>query len=131
MSQIDSEEKKEFSKKIGENIREYRDKRGLTLRDLAQLTSYSRGYIGMLEKAKGVPNSFVLKKLSEALNVPISAIYGEEKAVKNTKEFKDPILTKEENKKYVEIIKEAATKNIPPEKIKSAIKFIEENFKED
>ena len=105
MSKIDSEEKKEFSKKIGKNIREYRDKRGLTLRDLAQLTSYSRGYIGMLEKAKGVPNSFVLKKLSEALNVPISAIYGEEKAVKSTKEFKDPILKKKKIKSILKLLK--------------------------
>ncbi|MFW6009640.1 MAG: helix-turn-helix domain-containing protein [archaeon] len=124
MGKIDTNEKQKFTIELGNNVAEYRHKRGLTLRELAQLTGYTRGYLGLIEKANSVPNSFVIKKISDALNVPISALYGEKEAINNIKGFNDPILNNEDNKEYLNIIKKAISKKIPANKVKKAIYFV-------
>ena len=125
MSKANSKSKKDFAKIIGKNLKKYREKRGFTLRELAKRTEYSTGYIGLIEKAKSTPNSYVIKDLSDALNVPIAAIYGEEDAIKSTQELRDPILSKKDNEEYLELIKSIIVKDIPVEKVKKAIDFIE------
>ena len=127
MAEINTKEKKKFTQMLGKNIKKIRKQRGLTLRELAKKVDYTTGYIGLLEQGKSVPNSFILKKLSEALNVPISVIYGEKEAIEKTKGFSDPILTNPDNKEYLQITKELISKGIEPEQFKKTIEFLASN----
>jgi len=119
------EEVKEiFKEQLGKRVKHFRNKRGYTLRSLAQKINYTPGYIGLVEQGKSQPSCFVLRELSEALNVPMSALLGEEKMLKAITELKDPILSLPESKEYLDIIKKAISDEIPAEKIDKAIKFV-------
>ncbi|MFW6016769.1 MAG: helix-turn-helix domain-containing protein [bacterium] len=126
MGGINTQNKQKFSKMIGKNIKQYRKQRNLTLRELAKQTEYSTGYIGILEKGQSTPNSFVLNEIAQVLNIPISALFGESDWLKNMQEINDPILMEPENKLYINLIKKAITKNIPPDKLERAIEFVNE-----
>lgn len=62
---------------LADRLKLARSKRGLTQDELAELCSLSNGYISMLERAPGAPNSIkspgfaALRDLAKALNVPL------------------------------------------------------------
>jgi transcriptional regulator with XRE-family HTH domain len=62
---------------LGERIREYRIKRGLTLQELAEKSGITRGYLSKIEKAKKAPPVSTVISLAKALSVSISEIFGE------------------------------------------------------
>jgi len=62
---------------IGEKIREYRDKRGFSRRDLAALCGFGRNgesIIAGFERDEGFPDIEKLKKIAEALYVPLEVL---------------------------------------------------------
>lgn len=63
--------------RIGERIRAYRQKKGLTLQKLAALTGFSRGYLSKLEGASKAPPVPTLVRVAEALGVAPSVLLGE------------------------------------------------------
>ncbi len=54
---------------IGDNIRMYRKKRGLTQEGLAEMCELSTNYIGMLERAEKAPSLNTLLNIINALKV--------------------------------------------------------------
>lgn len=56
----------------GDRIREERQKRGLTLRQLAQMANISFGYLYHIEHGRNVPSVAVLRRIADALGVPVS-----------------------------------------------------------
>ncbi|HEY8342502.1 MAG TPA: XRE family transcriptional regulator [Calditerricola sp.] len=63
----------------GDRIREERQKRGLTLRQLAQKANISFGYLYHIEHGRNIPSVAVLRRIADALGVPVSEfIEGEE-----------------------------------------------------
>lgn len=54
--------------KIGYRLRDLRNQRGLNLRELAELTGLSPGYLSLLENGKAVPSLQVMLKLSDTFN---------------------------------------------------------------
>lgn len=73
-----SEIKKTYEKNIGESLGRYlkheRQSKGLTLAALSEMTGISTSYINRLEKGdRKTPSIQTVQKLSEALNVPLSA----------------------------------------------------------
>jgi transcriptional regulator with XRE-family HTH domain len=116
--------KEEFAEKIGQNMRKYRDDRGLTLREMGERTDYTGGYIGLLEKGNAVPNTYVLMQISKALNVPVSKLLSEDTSP-IPESLNDPIFQKEESKPYIQLIKEIMSKGIEPDKVREIISFYE------
>jgi transcriptional regulator with XRE-family HTH domain len=62
---------------FGKRIRQYRVNKRLTLRELAERTGITKGYLSKIEKAKKAPPVSTLINLAKALNISISEIFGE------------------------------------------------------
>ena len=118
------ERKEQFKKEMGKRLRHYRNKRGMTLRGLAEKIDFTAGYIGLLEQGKNAPNTFILKELSDALGIPVSAFFGEEEIIDSINELQDPILVDEENEEYLDLIKKAILNDISPKKIERTLEFL-------
>lgn len=124
--------KSEFGSMVGKKIKHYRSKADLTLRELAIQTEYTAGYISLLEKGEGVPNTYVLVQLANALGIPVSYLIGEKEIYdKELNIEKDPFFKNPNNKEYLELAKFIARKGIKPAKLKDTIKFLEKINKID
>lgn len=62
---------------IGERIRQIRKEKDMSIIDLANLTDLSKSTISEIENGKKKPAFETLKKLSFALNIPISKLLDE------------------------------------------------------
>ena len=62
---------------IAERVREFRLHLGLTVGQLAELTSLSKGMLSKIENGSISPSLATLHSLSTALNIPISRLFGE------------------------------------------------------
>lgn len=60
---------------VGLRLRELRTERGLSMRSLARLSGLSTNALSMIERGKTSPSVSTLYKLSEALEVPITAFF--------------------------------------------------------
>ena len=61
---------------LGEQVRNVRKSRGITLKSLAEQTGLSIGYISQIERDLTDPSLSTLRKLSEALDVPTYLFMG-------------------------------------------------------
>ncbi|MBO1264446.1 helix-turn-helix transcriptional regulator [Proteiniclasticum sp. SCR006] len=83
-----------------ENLKKFRKQRGLTQRELAELTGVSTGYIQMIELGKkNNPSIDLIQKLADALYVQVNELLGENVDVINGHPWLDssklPIVTGE------------------------------------
>ena len=62
---------------IGDVMRDYRTKRGLTLRDMSERSSVALGYLSELERGQKEASSEVLASIAYGLNVPLSQLLHE------------------------------------------------------
>src|SRR5579859_3474618 len=60
---------------IAERVREFRLQLGLTVGQLAELTSLSKGMLSKIENAQASPSLATLARLSEALKVPVTTFF--------------------------------------------------------
>ena len=63
---------------VNKRIKEFRQRRKMTLEGLAQKTGFSKGYLSKVESAKKAPPVSTLIKLSKVLNIRISDFFGED-----------------------------------------------------
>lgn len=74
------EEKKEFEEvRVGERIKELREKKGLSLKDLADLTGFSTALLSQMENHLVSPSLGTIIKLAGALGVRVGDFWGETK----------------------------------------------------
>jgi len=64
--------KNAFTKKVGGNIRQFREERVLSQEELAHQAGLYRTYIGHLENARYSPSAYVLYKIVKALKADIT-----------------------------------------------------------
>ena len=60
---------------IGRQVRRYRKQLGLKIADLCRLTNLSPGMMSKIENGNTSPSLATLRALSEALNVPVTALF--------------------------------------------------------
>ena len=60
---------------IGEKIREIRKSKNLTIVQLSEMINVTSGYISQIERDLISPSLSVLKRLSQALDVPLSVLF--------------------------------------------------------
>ncbi|MFL7894308.1 MAG: helix-turn-helix domain-containing protein [Anaerolineales bacterium] len=70
-----SAEQGEIPMDVGHRLRELRTERGLSMRALAKLSGLSTNALSMIERGKTSPSVSTLYKLSDALEVPITAFF--------------------------------------------------------
>ncbi len=63
---------------IGKRIHQYRLQNNYTLQELADKTSYSKGYLSKVEKSEKAPPVATLSVIARELGVSVSVILGEE-----------------------------------------------------
>ncbi len=68
-------EERERIMNVGIKLRELRQERGLSMRSLARLSGLSTNALSMIERGRTSPSVSTLYKLSEALEVPITAFF--------------------------------------------------------
>ena len=56
---------------LGTNIREYRKKQKLTMKELAERTGLSIGYISQVERGETEPSLSSLRKIAGEFDVPV------------------------------------------------------------
>lgn len=71
---IRSSEDQKFLNNLGESIRQLRVKRNWTQERLAFKSNLDRTYIGGIERGERNPTALNLKRISDALGVPIGEI---------------------------------------------------------
>lgn len=65
---------KDINKRVGDNIRKFRQKKGWSQEQLASEANLHRAYVGQIERGEkniGLQN---LQKIAEALNISIAAL---------------------------------------------------------
>jgi transcriptional regulator with XRE-family HTH domain len=72
------EEPKGQELKVGEKVRELREKRGLSLQEMADRTEYSSALLSQIENHLVSPPLGALIKIAKALDVKVGAFFGEE-----------------------------------------------------
>ena len=60
---------------IGRQLREFRKVTGLTVAELAKISGISLGMISKIENGQTSPSLSTLKSLSDALNIPVTALF--------------------------------------------------------
>ena len=72
------EEKREFEEiRVGEKIKELREKKGLSLKDLADLTGFSTALLSQMENHLVSPSHGTIIKLAKALGVKVGDFLGD------------------------------------------------------
>ncbi len=114
------------NKYIAKKVKEFREARGITLRELENLTHFTYSYINMVENVKFNPTSFFIWEMSKALNVSPGYFYDDP-----CKEFKldktntdDMYLTKEDFKPYLDFAKNLYLEQVNLDKANDIIKIL-------
>lgn len=68
----------ELATVIGANLRRFRKQRGWSLEQFGRLAKVSRAMLGQIELSRSVPTITVLWKIARALDLPISALLGQD-----------------------------------------------------
>ncbi len=69
---------KTYKNIVGQNIRQMRQKSGLTQEELANISGLSQGYINQLESGKRKFTQKTLCAIAEALDLPLNSFFKEE-----------------------------------------------------
>lgn len=99
----------QLDKQIGEKLREIREKKGFTMRQVGEIIDIDYSYISKIEKGK-IPSLDKLNKLCDLYGIPVASLFGEE--VKTPKELQDIGVG------WISFAKEMDKKNVTPEEIK-------------
>src|SRR5437588_11035049 len=75
-----AEERDDYLSRLGERVREERARRGMTRRILARDSGLSERYLAQLESGKGNLSIKLLRRVGDALNLPLPRLLGGEPA---------------------------------------------------
>lgn len=81
---------------LGEKIKHTRNKKGLSLRDLAEVLELSASFLSQIEQGKASPSIENLKKIANALDVRVSYLIEDEETKK------DMVVTRKNDRDIVE-----------------------------
>ena len=65
---------------VGQQLRLLRDQRGISIRELSRISGLSANALSMIERGLTSPSVSTLYRLTDALNVPITALFRQDQA---------------------------------------------------
>lgn len=77
---LETEQKGVFIYEVGQRLRSLREERSVSLRELARQSGISANALSMIERGLTAPSITTLAKLSQALEIPITALFRHEQA---------------------------------------------------
>jgi len=66
---------------VGQVMKQMREARGISIRELSRLSGLSANALSMIERGRTSPSVSTLYRLTDALNVPITALFSQEQAL--------------------------------------------------
>lgn len=66
---------------VGQLVKQIREARGISIRELSRLSGLSANALSMIERGRTSPSVSTLYRLTAALNVPITALFSQEQAL--------------------------------------------------
>lgn len=115
--------KEEMIKNIAKNVREYREKRGMTLEQVANKASCSNSLINMIEREKTLPSFNKLHDIAEALNVRLPKLLSDDEIEIGDLKI-NPIILKRDFQEYLNITEKIYNSNVPYEVYEKVIKTL-------
>ncbi|WP_332633620.1 helix-turn-helix domain-containing protein [Halalkalibacter flavus] len=77
-----------LAKQVGLTLRKIRQERGLSLQQLADLTTVSKLTLGKIERGEANPSLSVIWKIANGLEIPISLLLNEDSDIKISRKHK-------------------------------------------
>ncbi len=105
-----------YEKELGERIRNLREKRNLSLRELGSALDMDYSYLGRIERGF-VPSTKALTKIAEYFDVNLSYLLGDKIEI--------PIELKPYIKEWFSFIDEQRRKGYTPEELREIVEFME------
>jgi transcriptional regulator with XRE-family HTH domain len=75
-----------IGKIIGERIRTYRKRKGISQEELAHIASFSTSYISDIERAEKSPTIDSLVRITDALGISLEELFARTQPMKKTRE---------------------------------------------
>ena len=104
-----------LDRQIGEKLKELRERKGLTMRDVAAKIDIDPSYISKIEKGKA-PSLDKLKKLADLYGTTIASLFGDE--IENAPELENAGV------RWIRFIGEMERKNLTPEEIQKLLETL-------
>ncbi|MRH41692.1 helix-turn-helix domain-containing protein [Aquibacillus halophilus] len=80
-NKFSSENAERFARQVGETMRRTMQKRKMSLQELADITEVSKLTLGKVERGESNSSFYVFFKIANALSIPISVLFKEDKEV--------------------------------------------------
>jgi len=77
---LETGQKDGFVYEVGRRLRSLREERSVSLRELARQSGISANALSMIERGLTAPSIITLSKLSQALEIPVTALFRHEQA---------------------------------------------------
>lgn len=122
----DEYKKEQFDKELGNRVKYYRNLRGMTLADVADITGYSGAYVNYIERAVNTPSSYVVHLFAQAFGVSVEKLFPGTEKDQDLDNLDDPILKDENFKPYLDLAKEAYLKKIDSGILNRSVKILSE-----
>ena len=105
-----------LDKQIGEKLKALREKKGYTMREVAELAEMDHTYISKIEKGK-IPSLEKLKRLCSLYDVPVAYLFGDG-------EFTVPSEAKAKGVKWIRFIDEMERRELEPDEIEQLLDLL-------
>lgn len=122
---MNTQQEVDFAEALGKKIHKLRKEHDLTLRGLGRLIDMTGANIGIVEKGRSIPSSFMLMKLSKVFGVSVEYLLNVDIPVTESVNVEnDIVMDNEEFKEYLELAKKAYFKGISAKDLNSAIRIL-------
>jgi transcriptional regulator with XRE-family HTH domain len=130
IEKLSNKENKEIIDTISEQLLRYRNKRGMTLRKLADKSNCSAGLISAIERKKSFPSIKKLNDIGRGFNIPIEAFFNK-KPIEIGEVEVDPIIFIDEFENYFKLAKIAFKNDVDINRFKKEIEYLIERKDEE
>ncbi len=96
---------KTYKNIVGHNIRQIRQKSGLTQEELANMSGLSQGYVNQLESGKRKFTQKTLCAIAEALDLPLNSFFKEEGEENSVRERPETYARKHTDRDILKVLK--------------------------
>lgn len=105
---------------IGKRIKDIRESKKLTLRDVEKRISLTNSYLSKIERGEKKPNLEVLSEIASALGVDVMRFLDDTHHI--------PTELKELGVKWINFAAEMEDKNITPDELKAIVSILNKNI---
>lgn len=120
--------------RFGERLKDILDSKGMSQAELSRLSGIDEGYISKIITDKAAAGRRTIDKMAEALNIPVTALYDDEIAIRELVDEAIRELSPEtinfiraqKNGPWLALAKDLSTAELTPDQIKKVVELWKE-----